>query len=373
MSWTKTRDPRLKRRGGETLWLRFSKKKIRVEESLETTNWALAVDIANKVETAILSGEDYKKILNPSAEEIKEELLKSPLVKDLFPLHLLDITNGNPKKKIKKLRTSTVSEKSNYWDGYFEPFFGNLRLDEISGEDGLDLWEKYIEFARNKSAKKENLKIFNHWKHFSAFLSWCEIMGHFKDGMKRPEIYNPDETTFQDQIENEEDGVGINFTDDQLKRFREGSANFVKDPTKSTKLYPEFHLWIMMAQFMGMRSSEITQLHKTRIKISEGMIALRKSDTKTKEARTFAIHPEVIPLIKAQLARSGGRVLIFSLIVSMQLGQWTPRDLKSHGENSENNLGSRDVSTISVILMQVGFLPCLGLILSWFVRRSGCR
>lgn len=283
MSWMSTKDSRIKKRG-DTYYARFSKRGIRVEDSLYTTNFALAVDLCNKLERAILNNEDY-------TEVIKGKSLEGvPLIEELFPLFQEDKTQGNPRKKIIKVRPKTLSEYQKFWDGYYKDFWGLKRLDEITE----DSWEEYIEYARNKSNKKDRLKIKNHWNYFSAFLTWCELTGRLE---KRPFIYNPDPTTFQDELE-EQDGIGKNYSDEELEKFREGS-----------KYHAAFHLWILMGQFMGMRSSEITQLKKDRIKISANLIKLRKSDTKTKQARSVWIHRDVLPLLVQQIESSEGEHL----------------------------------------------------------------
>jgi integrase len=122
----------------------------------------------------------------------------------------------------------------------------------------------------------------NHWKYLSGFFSWCVAVGYVA---KAPAIYNPD------QESDEEDGVGKSYTDEELLAFQQGSA-----------YHKPMHLWIMIAQYMGMRSSEISQLMKDRIDLKAGLIKLRKSDTKTATQRSIPIHPGVLPLIVEQMA-----------------------------------------------------------------------
>lgn len=276
MKWLSTKDSRIKKRG-DTYYARFSKRGIRVEDSLYTTSFSLAVDLCNRLEKALLNNEDHKEVL------AGKDLSGVPLIEELWVSFIDDKTKGNPKKKIEKARPRTIVEYNNFWDRYFKDFWGLKRLDEINE----DTWEKYIEYAQNKSLKKDRLKLFNHWKYVSAFLTWSELTGHLKE--KRPNIYNPDPTTFQDELE-DQDGIGKNYSDTELELLRIGSRDNV-----------ELHLWVLIAQFMGNRSSEITQLKKDRIHFSSNLIKLRKSDTKTKQARSVWIHHKVLPLLKKQV------------------------------------------------------------------------
>lgn len=281
MSWKKTKDKRIKKRV-DTYWARFSKRGVLVETSLSTANFDLAVEITNKIERAILNQENYKDILAGGPDK---DL--TPLIGEHWPNFINDKTHGNIKKNIRKNRERTLIEYVNYWERSFEPFWGNKRLDEITEDN----WEAFILYARECSDKKGQLKIFNSWKIFSAFCTWAFKNGHVS---KKPTIWNPDPDTFSDELE-ERDGIGINLSDEQLRNLREGSAG-----------NPRFHLWILMAQYMGMRSSEISQLRKDRVSTDLGLIKLRKSDTKTKQARDIPIHPLISDLFWAQMKAATG-------------------------------------------------------------------
>lgn len=274
MTWEITKDPRIKRRG-DTYYARFSKRGIRVEDSLYTTNYNIAVDLVNKIERAILNNEDYKVVLGGKSEN------KTDLIEDLWPRFLEDKAKGNPKKKINKVRDNTLKGYIAHWK-YFEKFWANKSLDEITEDE----WEAYILYAREKSERGDSLKLFNHWKVFSSFCSWAIAIGKID---KMPNIYDPDPTTFLEELE-DEDGVGINITDSQAIALKDHSYD--NNP---------FELYVYCALFMGMRSSEITQMKKDRLDFEAGLIKLRVSDTKTKEARSIPIHPMVMLYLKAQV------------------------------------------------------------------------
>lgn len=274
MKWTTTKDSRIKKRG-DIYYARFSKRGIRVEDSLFTSNFELAKDLTNKIERAILSDEDYKAILSGASEN------KTDLIDDLYPLFISDKSKGNPKLKIQKVREKTLGEYVNFYERYFKDFWGEKSLEEITADE----WEKYIDHARAKSVKKDKLKIFNHWKIMSAFCSWCIATDRL---VKMPGIYNPDPVTFQDELE-DEDGIGKNLTDSQLLDLRNKIENNMA-----------LELYVSCAIYMGMRSSEITQLKKDRLDFKNNLIKLRASDTKTKQARSVPIHSVVFTLLKAQ-------------------------------------------------------------------------
>lgn len=273
-----SRDPRIKKIGS-VYHARFSRRGVRVEQSLDTSNFELAVILVNEIEKAILTGGDYKEVFDLSLAGKG----KTALIGELWPTCIEQKTRGT--RKVKKLREKTLREYINFYARYYEGFWANRTLAEITPEN----WELFLEYAKGKSKRGQDLKVFNLWKYFSGFCSWCVATGEMKE---MPDIYNTDEEG--------EDGVGINLSDEQLKDFREGSVD-----------NPEFHLWIMMAQYHGQRSSEITQLRKSRIKADLKIIALSKGDTKTNTSRKIPIHPAVWPLLKAQIDRHPDSPCVF--------------------------------------------------------------
>lgn len=266
MSWKKTPDPRVKKRG-EWYHARFSKNGVRIEQGLETRNFAIAVDAVNKIEKAVLEKKDYRDLF--SKARVDESL--NSLFDELWPEFLIDKSQG--RRKIKKSSEKTIREYSKFYERYFKEFWGQKILTDINEES----WETYMDFARKK-AKKPSMKMFNHWKYMSAFCSWAI---HRKKLSEMPVIYNPDQ-------DDEEDGVGKNFTDEELKLMRENSSG-------------PMHLWILMGQYMGMRTGEVTNLHKSRIDWRARLIKLKRGDTKTRTARSVPIHPAVFDKLAEQV------------------------------------------------------------------------
>lgn len=279
--WRETKDERIKM-VGEIYFARFSCKGVRIQESLYTKNFKIAVQMVDEIQKTILLGDDWKKekaLFGPAWQKFVEDKAQGKI-------------RGN---KVTRPRDKTIREYVNFGELYFLPFLSKYRVDKID----QDVWDKYIEWVQKWEPEKVKAKdgseiirrvkersapvlIFNHWKYLHAFFSWAKK----KEMIRRfPEIYNPDS-----DLDTDEDGAGKNFTDDELRVMRVES-----------KKIPRMHLWIMMGQYMAMRSSEITQLHKSRIDLASGLIRLRKKDVKTNEPREVPIHPKVRPLLIEQM------------------------------------------------------------------------
>lgn len=274
-----SRDPRIKKIGS-FYHARFSRRGVRVEQSLETSSFELAVSLVNDIEKALLTGGDYKEVFDLSLRGKG----KTALIGELWPVCMEQKSKGT--RKVKKLRERTLREYVSFYSRYYEPFWADRTLSEITPET----WEEFLQFCKDKSKRGEDMKTFNLWKYFSGFCSWCVLMGHMKE---MPDIFNSDEES--------EDGIGKNFTDEELLQLRVCAPDFGA----------AFHLYVMMAQYMGMRSSEITQLKKSKINLEKRLISLGKADTKTNQARTIPIHPEVQFLLEPQLVRSGDSPYLF--------------------------------------------------------------
>ncbi|CAK0739481.1 Site-specific integrase [Azospirillaceae bacterium] len=268
--YAQTKDSRIKMLGS-TYHARFSLKGVRVQQSLNTQSFKVAVDLVNEMQNLILLGKNWKN--------------EKHLFADLWPDFLEAKAKGKQRgKKIRQVRERTLYDYTHMGEKWFLPYFGNERVDQIDGES----WETYMHHVRTNSASRGIPKLLNHWKYLSGFMSWCVAMGYVK---RMPDIYNPDE-------KGDQDGAGKNYSDKELKDFRDGS-----------KSYPEMYLWILMAQFMGMRSGEITQLVKDRIDLKAGLIRLKRQDTKTNKPRSIPIHPSVYTALKKQIESSDSPAL----------------------------------------------------------------
>lgn len=283
-----TRNPRIKRRG-KFYWARFHLKGIEVRQSLKTSSFEVAEVLVREIEQTILLGEPIKKDHNLFADDwpnFLEAKAQGKLVRQGVP----------------QVRESTIKEYIRTADKWFIPFFGSKRIDKISQED----FDKYIQHVRQNSKKGEKVKLFNHWKYLSAFFTYCVASGKIK---RPPAIYNPD---YDPNADDEgEDGVGINFSDEVLKAFRDAvddAETFHKDRTGRW-----VKLWLYMLHYHGMRTGEITQLKKDRLDFTSSLIKLRKSDTKTREARKVPMHPLVLPYLKEQASSHSNPYLFYNL------------------------------------------------------------
>lgn len=259
--WKKTKDARIKNRGG-WYWARFVRNGVTIQESLKTQSFEIARRLTDEIESCLRLGVNWKK------------------EHELFDTAWADFLADKDKGiKTRPARESTLKEYIKMGDRYFLPFFKDMRVEDINEE----AWEKYVIWVKREAGA---VTLFNHRKYLMGFLSWALRKGKRRNPV---ELYNPDPV--------DEEGPGKEYTDQELASLRTAEM-----PLK---------LAIYMAQYMGMRLSEITQLAKSRIDLDAKMITLRKQDTKTGQGRVVPIHPAVEPLLKAQISHTAGASYLF--------------------------------------------------------------
>lgn len=268
-TWEPTKDPRIKRRG-KFYWGRFQKRGVEVQESLGTQSFETAKRVVEEIESCILLGVDWRK---------ERELFETA-----WPEFLVDKAQGN---KTKIARPKTLYLYTLYGISYFLPNFGTMRLTDLN--EGT--WE---EFVRKIRAEKPTILLFNMRKYLMGFLSWAKRKGKIRE---LPILFDPDAKM---KAEREQVGPGKAFTSEELHRMRLAASP-----------HENFYLFILMAQYMGMRPSEISQLKRDRVDLALGVISLRKSDTKTHRARLVPIHPEVKTCLLGQLKESSDSPYLF--------------------------------------------------------------
>lgn len=256
--WKKTKDHRIKKRG-LWYWARYEKQGREICESLGTQSFDTAKRVADEMESCVLLGIDWRK---------EQELFETA-----WPEFLIAKAQGN---KTRLAREKTLKEYEGFGHRYFMPHFKDLRLTELESA-----WDKMVEDVRKKKPK---MLFFNPRKYLMGFCRWAKVKGKIRE---MPHFFDPDA---KNRAEREEVGPGKAYTLDELKRLRDAA-----------KKHEGFYLFMLMAQYMGMRPSEITQLKKDRIDFEKGVITLRKADTKTHRARLVPIHPEVKDLLDARL------------------------------------------------------------------------
>lgn len=268
--WAPTKDSRIKKRG-EVYWARFMKRGQHVQQSLETTSFAIAKAQVENIESDILLGVNWRK---------ERELFETA-----WPEFLIDKVKGI---KTRPARESTIKGYSWFGDNFFIPAFNDLRLSQI---DEM-AWD---ELVKKIQKEKPGMHFDNVRKYLSGFLSWAYRKGKIR---VKPELYDPDRARKEQQ---DHDSPGLAYTIEQMKIMREIAK----------KQSPRFYLFMLMAQYMGMRPSEITQLKKDRVSWDEQVIRLRKADTKTKSAREVPIHGTVWSLLKSQCDATAGSPFVF--------------------------------------------------------------
>jgi integrase len=263
--WLSTKDSRIKKRDG-VYWARFMKKGRRVEVSLDTKSFELAKRQVEDMEARVLAGKSWKK--------------ERQLFEDAWIEFLKAKADGD---KVRPAREKTLFEYSAFGVRYFTPFFGKMRLGDIDDS----AWREFVEHVR---ANHAGIQFFNIVKYFSGFLTWAEAHGKITD---RPYLFNPDARA---ELEREEYSPGKAYTKKELKRLRAAS-----------KSHGRFYLFMLMAQYMGMRPSEISQLRVERIDVVNNVIELKKADTKTNIGRRVPIHPTVRPHLLKRIMASAAQ------------------------------------------------------------------
>lgn len=256
-TYEETKDPRIKKLG-DVYHARFSCKGQRVQQTLHTKSFKVAEQLANDIESAILLGEDWRK--------------EKGLFDDLWDRFLEDKAKGKI-RGVKKAGAKTMAQYIHFGERYYKPFFGSMRVDKMG-----ERYDEYMVFAREKSKSGDKTKMLNHWKYLSGFFSWARAIGEIK---RMPDIYNPDTP------DDDDDGPGRNLSDEQLRLLRENAEMPMK-------------LWIVVAQYMGMRSFEISQLLKSKIDLEKNIINLGRA-AKGGRPRKVPIHPDVRDLLIEQM------------------------------------------------------------------------
>lgn len=268
MTWVATKDRRIKKRHGR-YWARFKTRGRKVEQSLETTSFEVAKRQVEEIQGKILMGRSWKR--------------ERQLFQEAWLEFLIDKRSGN---KVRPAREKTLHEYTAFGLRYFLPFFGKHRLGDVE-----DMWPDFIDFVRSKHGQ---IQFFNIHKYMNGLMTWAVRHGKLQ---VRPYLHNPDSRA---EALREEQGPGKAYSAADLLAMRDAAAH-----------HGRFYLFMLMAQYMGMRPSEITQLKKERIDFDQGVIELKKVDTKTNTGRRVPIHPVVIDLLRRQVQESGSSPYLY--------------------------------------------------------------
>jgi len=270
--WENTKDPRIKKRQ-EKYWARFSVKGVRIEKNLDTKNFGIALQLVEKLSAEVVLGK-------AGIDNGNALLFNAAWAKFLKDKEVGAYT--------KKGRKRTLREYSEFGARYFGDFFGHHKVSNIT----TDLFQDYIDWLKKNFPGVK--RFMNHEKYLNGFLSWALARGLID---KKPKLYNPDKA---DEEANEyEPGTYIN--DKQLQFLLEFQPEVNEQSTGGRMpMVLEFCAYKNGLALHGFRSSELTQLKKDRIDWAKRLIRLRKSDTKTKQARDVPIHPDWLDDLKMQ-------------------------------------------------------------------------
>lgn len=175
-------------------------------------------------------------------------------------------------KSIKSKKTRISADL--HINKHLMPFFGGYSIANVTEA----LWEEYIVHEHNKCSTR---KLFNDRKHLIM------IMRHaYKRGLiDRPlEFRNPDS----------KDMVGKEYTEDEMTALLSQAG-------------PDLTLQIEMGYKNGMRRKEILGLEWAWIDLEGGYIHLPAHATKIRRARSFPVHPDILPELVARFGATEGR------------------------------------------------------------------
>jgi len=187
-AWTKTKDPRIKKRDG-FYWARFSKRGKRVEQSLETKSFDIAKSYVEKIEAQILMGRSWKR--------------ERQLFSEAWLEFLIDKRQGN---KVRPARERTMYEYTAFGDRFYLKFFGEMRLSDIDDHS----WRDFVEWVRLNHG---DIRFFNIKKYFQGFLTWAKRQEKI---LTPPYLFDPDGVKNK---EREEFTPGKAYTREELLRL----------------------------------------------------------------------------------------------------------------------------------------------------------
>lgn len=264
MIWQATKDSRIKKRGN-VYWARFKKRRQLVEQSLETKSFDIAKRMVENIEQDILLGVNWRR---------EREYFETA-----WPDFLSDKAKGI---KTKQARANTLKGYVGFGENYYLPNLTGVMLTDLE-----DAWEALVEKVR---AEKPNMHTDNLRKYLMGFGTWAFKKGKIRT---RLEFFDPDIVRKEQR---QESGPGLAYSIEELAMQR-------KHAVRQGKRYL---LFTLIAQYMGMRPSEITQLKKDRVDLDTDLIRLRKADTKTASSRDVPIHPRVRKRLIAQMKATEG-------------------------------------------------------------------
>ncbi len=290
--WRSTSNPRIKRRYDGALYARFSKYGVRIEQRLHETTMVAAEKALSLIDEALRGGatkDDIRRVFDKSVKQMPTQAI---LISELWQKFFEYRIEGDAKKKLKPWREKTRLAYGFYWTRFFEPFYGDQLPDDIE-----KMWPEFIKASQKISKRGKDLGFEHHVKYFGTFCTWLHETGILS---KKPQIYDPNWVS-KDSDEDEEHGIV--FSPEEIHGITEAPAA------------GPFRTYVRMLAFMGMRSSEVSQLRKDRLDLKKRVIRLRavdvKTGSKTGKGRSVPIHAAAWPDLMAQHEASGSSPYLF--------------------------------------------------------------
>lgn len=233
---------------------KFRKGRGELKKSLRT----LDIEEAKRARDKLLE------LMNASAARVKALKKQAKTALELFDAWIARKEDQN-----KSAATMTSIRASR---NHLKPYLEALLPDEITDE----WWETiFIRETRNRlraDGTRVQRKFFNDRKWLLGFSKQLQDDGIIS---KLPKLINPDPR----------ESVGKVYSDTEVSDL----LNFAQND--------DLYLAILMAATMGMRRGEIFGLKVDRLDPENGLIRLRREDTKTRRARAFSISAATLPYL----------------------------------------------------------------------------
>jgi integrase len=177
-------------------------------------------------------------------------------------------------KKGKAPRTHARNES--LWRVHIHPYLNAFcpYAKEFNGST----WEHYKVYKR---AENPNVTLFGHWKFFVSMGSLLYQKGHKRERIK--------------------------FAFNEAKEDFRKAGQVISDEHLSLVLKHSTSVWrdrILIQRYTGMRPGEVSNLKKDRVDLEQGLISLKKQDTKTRVARAFLVRSPIVMEILRRRAQS---------------------------------------------------------------------
>lgn len=248
-------------KGSVQFWIRYRKTGIQILENLSKLPGVDGQKKAVDAGTQILA-----QALSAGKNQDKESVLRCETIVD----EVVHLKRGKAKRTY--LRNESIARV--HIKPYLNAFCPYVK------DFNAATWEHYKVYKR---AENPNVTLFGHWKFFVSMGSLL-----FQKGIKRERI---------------------KFAFNELKEDFRKAGQVIPDEYLRLMLKHSTDVWrdrIWLQRLTGMRPGEVSGLRKDRVDFDALKIVLRKEDTKTRKARTFAIAPQAAAILRRRAESAQG-------------------------------------------------------------------